>query len=88
MKKFVTILIFICFSITTFSQSNNEPPEIYKLYKKEIDSLSNLTKKKVTGYGKESFKNIENFIIYYEEDNKIKDSVLHTRRFNVKYSGS
>jgi len=88
MKKFITTLIFICFSIISFSQITGEPPEIYNRHKKVIDSLSLLTNKKVTGYGKESFGKVENFIIYYKEDSKIKDSVLYTRRFNVKYSGS
>jgi hypothetical protein len=88
MKKFVTTLIFIYISMNSFSQSTGEPPEIYKRYKKVTDSLSYLTNKKVTGYGRSISAYEEKFIIYYDEDNKIKDSVLHTRRLNVKYSGS
>jgi hypothetical protein len=88
MKKFIITLIFIYFSIDSFSQSTGEPPEIYNWYKKQTDSLSFITKKKVTGFGRNASAYEEKFIIYYDEDNKIKDSVLHTRRVNFKYSSS
>ena len=68
--KYILSLIFILFSLTSFSQ--------LKKYQREVDSLSNLYKKNVIGFSRTVTLNIEpreTFIIYYIENGEVEDFI-------------
>ncbi len=76
MKK-VLLLLIICFSNNLYSQNGFSNKSDYVSYKKEMDSLSKIYKKEVTGYWFSSIQNKSIMTIFYDENKKQKDTTFY-----------
>jgi hypothetical protein len=82
MKKVLFLLLIIFFSNYSYSQNGFSKKSDYLSYKKEMDSLSKVYKKEVTGYWVSSIQNKCTLTIFYNENKKQKDSTfLYTLSF-------
>jgi hypothetical protein len=82
MKKVLFLFLIICLSNDLYSQNGFSKKGDYESYKKEMDSLSKVYKKDVTGYWYSSIQNKSKLTIFYNENKKQKDTTfLYTPSF-------
>jgi len=79
MKKVLFLLLIICLSNYSYSQNRFSNKSDYGSYKKEMDSLSKIYKKQITGYWFSSIQNKSTMTIFYDENKKQKDRVLKVK---------
>lgn len=77
MKKVLLLLLIICLSNNSYSQNRFSNKSDYSSYKKEMDSLSKIYKKEVTGYWFSSIQNKSTMTIFYDENKKQKDTTFY-----------
>ena len=77
MKKVLFLLLIICLSNYSYSQNRFSNKSDYGSYKKEMDSLSKIYKKQITGYWFSSIQNKSIMTIFYDENKKQKDTTFY-----------
>ncbi len=77
MKKVLFLFLIICLSNYSYSQNRFSNKSDYVSYKKEMDSLSKIYKKEVTGYWLSSIQNKTTLTIFYNENKKQKDTIFY-----------
>lgn len=82
MKKITLLFFIICLSNYSYSQNKSPRKSDYETYKKDMDSLSKVYKKDVTGYWYSSVQNKTTLTIFYNQNKKQKDTTfLYTSSF-------
>jgi len=90
MKKILSLILFCLLHTVVFSQTppKGEPKDFYNEYKKEMDSLSKLSGKVVTGYLLTTSGNKKQLTIFYIENDSLKSMILDTTSRQSPYRGT
>lgn len=86
MKKILVLFLTICLFNYSYSQNRfvkaDPKKSEYQNYKIEMDTLSKIYKKEITGYMLSSVQNKKTLTLFYDENKKSKDTTfLYTFSF-------